>query len=199
MPVPGSVTQVAEFFVDAATGELVRFGDADADAHELLDMMARLAPASAGSNEVEGAEGVDWGWVIRQRGEQAARELAEVLRVNWGDAAADECMAEIDRIVNAVALENSAASLGEALEALHTAITATREVVNLPEDMDGDDERAALTTLLAAAEKVRSSWTSSERRRADGLVRRTAYDNEGAGILERHAQYVECGMGNTRQ
>lgn len=150
----GSVTQVAEFFVDAATGELVRLGDADGDAHELLDMMARLAPAFAGPNAVEGAEGVDWEWVIHQRGEQAARELAEELRMSCGDAAADEWTAEIDRIVNEAALETSAASLGEALEALHTAIASTREVVNLPETTDGDNERGALTTLLAAAEKV---------------------------------------------
>lgn len=150
----GSVTQVAEFFVDAATGELVRLGDADGDAHELLDMMARLAPAFAGPNAVEGAEGVDWEWVIHQRGEQAARELAEELRMSCGDAAADEWTAEIDRIVSEVALETSAASLGEALEALHTAIASTREVVSLPEATDGDNERAALTKLLAAADKV---------------------------------------------
>jgi predicted trehalose synthase len=56
--------------------------------------------------------------------------------------------------VNEAALENSAASLGEALEALHTAIASTREVMNLPETRDEDGERVALTTLLAAAEKV---------------------------------------------
>lgn len=150
----GSVTQVAEFFVDAATGELVRLGDADADAHELLDYMARLAPAFAGPNAAEGAEGVDWDWVIRQRGEQAARELAEELRSIRGDAAADDGAAEIDRIMNGLDVGAAAASLGEALDVLHAAITSTRKVVDLPETADGHDERETLTTLLAAAEKV---------------------------------------------
>lgn len=150
----GSVTQVAEFFVDAATGELVRLGEVDPDANELLDYMAKLAPAFAGPNAAEGADGVDWDWVIRQRGEQAARELAEELRSIRGDAAADDGAAEIDRIMNGLDVETSAANLGKALEALRAAIASTRKVVDLPETADGHDEREALTTLLAAAQTV---------------------------------------------
>ena len=143
---------------------------------------------------------MDWEWVIQQRGEQAARELAEELRMSCGDAAADEWTAEIDRIVNEAALETSAASLGEALEALHTAIASTREVVNLPETTDGDNERGALTTLLAAAEKVMAELDEFQRRPVDGAVRLTAHDNGGAGeCLSVTLSTWRCRMGNTQR
>jgi hypothetical protein len=63
-------------------------------------------------------------------------------------------MAEIDEAVQTLAMEAAATNLGEALEALHTMIAATKERVAGPVSKGGIDEREALTALLIAAERV---------------------------------------------
>jgi len=140
----GSVEQVLEFFVDAATGEVVRIGDDDvpADVHELLDAIAEIGPAQELTFE----------WLVRTHGEEYARELAEQVRAAEGDEAADAGIAEIDAVVEALALEVAGEALGEALTALHSTIASTKEQFDRS-DGAGDD-RAALKVLLAAAERV---------------------------------------------
>lgn len=142
----GSVTQILEFFHDAETGEMVRFGgdDVPADVHELLDAWAKIGPLQE----------VTWDWAVRAHGEQAAREAAEELRLTQGDEAADRAITEIEETVQAIAVETAANCLGEALEALNTTIAATKVHIDRPVDAVGFDEREVLTALLDAATRV---------------------------------------------
>jgi hypothetical protein len=142
----GSKKQVLEFFYDAETGEIVRLGDDDAspEFHALLDSLAEIGPLQNLTAE----------WLVRNHGEEHARKVAEHIRTTEGDAAGEVAMAEIDEAVQTLAMEAAATNLGEALEALHTMIAATKERVAGPVSKGGIDEREALTALLIAAERV---------------------------------------------
>lgn len=148
----GSVEQVLEFFVDERTGELVRFGrdDVSPDVHELLDMWAELGQQYAADSSP--AAELTWEQVVRSMGVDHARLLAEQLRATEGDAAADAAVAEIDEVVQSLALEVAGESLGEALTALYTTVAAARE--HLGRSGSAGDDRDVLEALLAAAETV---------------------------------------------
>jgi len=142
----GTTKQVLEFFYDADTGEIVRLGDDDVspEVHALLDSWAEIGPLQEMTAE----------WLVRNHGEEYAREVAEKIRATEGEAAGEAAMAEIDEAVQTLAMEAAATNLGEALEALHTTIAATKERVDSPVSEKGIDERDALTALLTAAERV---------------------------------------------
>lgn len=142
----GTTKQILEFFYDADTGEIVRLGDDDVspEVHALLDSWAEIGPLQEMTAE----------WLVRNHGEEYAREFAEQIRATEGEAAGEAAMAEIDEAVQTLAMEAAATNLGEALEALHTTIAATKERVDSPVSEKGIDEREALTALLTAAERV---------------------------------------------
>ena len=144
----GSVEQVIEFFVDARTGELVRFGGEDVQS-DLLDVMAELAPQFAESGA---ASELTWEQVVHTMGEDHAHLLAEQVRATEGDAAGDAAVAEIDEAVRSRALEAAGQRLGEALTALHITVAVTQE--HIGESGAAGDDRDALKALLAATETV---------------------------------------------
>lgn len=143
----GTVTHLLEFFYDAETGELVRFGD-DAgvppEVQQLLDSWAEIGPLQE----------MTWEWVVRNHGEDAAREMVDQVRDTEGDAAGDAAEAEVDRVLSEIEFESSATRLGAALEALHTAIGSSKQAVGDAEGSVDGDERGAFVALYTAAELV---------------------------------------------
>jgi hypothetical protein len=87
----GITEQLGEFFIDAETGNLVRFGDEDPGVEEFLNAMGEVAAgpwvqiASAGEETWQGR--------IREHGLDEARALAESIRPTEGDDAADGALA----------------------------------------------------------------------------------------------------------
>ena len=136
----GTAEHLGEFFIDAQTGSLLRYGGEGEtpDVDELLNAIAALPPPDQLTVE----------WMVRNHGEESARKTIESVRSTDGDAAA-AMLAELDAALARIAAEDAVADLGQVLENLAQAIATTKHAID-----NGGDERVALVALLAAAEDV---------------------------------------------
>jgi len=141
-----------EFFIDAKTGAVVRFGGEgkSPEFDEFLDALDALPPPDELTLE----------WMIRNQGEESTRELFGAVCADPGDPDAAAVIAMLDQAVARVAAEDAFVALGEAFNHLANEVGAVKEgVVNAPSDGNGD-ARGALRALLVAAEGVISKWDS---------------------------------------
>ncbi|CAN1559316.1 hypothetical protein MCEMIE22_02584 [Mycobacteriaceae bacterium] len=143
----GSIEDVAEFFIDAETGSLVRVGGEGQtpDADEFLNALAELA--SGPWVELADADELTWQSVIRDRGADSARQSIEDLRSQEGDAVADATLDRMESALRLNAIEDAVLALNDAINLLAMEAVATKEVVDgLP------------AALVAAAESVVARW-----------------------------------------
>lgn len=143
----GTTEQLGEFFIDAETGNLVRFGHegVDPDIEAMLEVLAGVA-AGGGWVDIASADEETWQGLIREHGLDEVLALAESIRPTEGDEAADGALARIGAAAANIALEESIAALNESVDALGEAVSAAKA-----DDHEFTDPEATPARLLAAA------------------------------------------------
>ncbi|OBA89088.1 hypothetical protein A5633_07955 [Mycolicibacterium elephantis] len=146
----GNQEEVAEFFLDGETGTITRIGGEGntPDLDELLNAIADLPPADE----------MTWEWMIRRSSHAAVRQAFETLREDYGDAATDLALAEIDEAAASIEAAEAFESLNAAIGDLDIAITAAQKPDTQGASARAARGRAAPQALLDAAERVRDSW-----------------------------------------
>lgn len=145
----GTAEQLGEFFIDAETGNLIRFGGEGETSgiDDLLNAWEELA-ADGPWVPIASADEETWQGLIREHGIEEVRALAESIRENEGDEAADGALARIETAARNISLEGRIRALIEAVTALDEAVTASTNVA------DPGIPGAAPTKLLNAAAVV---------------------------------------------
>lgn len=146
----GTTEQLGEFFIDAETGNLTRFGGEgeNPEIDELLEMMAEAA-ADGPWVQIASADEETWQGLIREHGIDEVRALAESIRADEGDEAADGALARIEAAARNISLEEGTRALIEAVKTLDEAVSAAAANGSDP-GLPG----AAPTKLLDAAADV---------------------------------------------
>lgn len=142
----GTTEHLGEFFVDAQTGSVVRFGGEGQtpEVDEILDVFSSLPPP----------EEVTVEWIFRNHGEEWARNAIELVRGAEGDVVADAMLAELEALLLRIAAEDAVEDLGQALGGLAEEVAMARQVLDSVGSAHNGDEREALVALIAAAENV---------------------------------------------
>lgn len=147
----GSIEVLGEFFVDAETGALVRFGGEglSPEADELLDSWAELASGGPWV-ELAHADELTWQSAIRDHGVESARQFVEDIRSMEGDPVAGAALAMMETALASIALEDAAAALDNAMNRMALEISLALDV--------DDDERDLPRGLFVAAQSVIAEW-----------------------------------------
>lgn len=142
----GTTEQLGDFFIDAETGNLLRFG-AEGEHADIEEMLKILAEEAAGGPWVPIAAADDEALqqLIRDRGLQEVRSVAESMRGDEGDEAADAMLARIETADWNIRLEEAVLALNAAMNDLDKAVSVTAA--------DGDD-----AVLRDAAADVFARW-----------------------------------------
>jgi len=120
----GTEEQFGEFFIDAETGNFIRFGaeGLDPDLEALLETMAESA--AGGWTPIATADEETWQGLIREHGLDEARAIAESIRESEGDEAADGALERIETAAWNVALADAVIALNDAMNKLGEAVSA---------------------------------------------------------------------------
>jgi hypothetical protein len=150
----GTTEQLGEFFVDAETGNLVRYGaeGEDPDIEELLEIMSEAA-AGGPWVQIASADEETWQGLIREHGLDEAHALAESIRPTEGDEAADGVLARIETAAWNIRLEEAIRALNDAMSTLDEAVSA-----NTASGTETDFPGSVPTKLLDAAVDVIARW-----------------------------------------
>ncbi|GJF08923.1 hypothetical protein NGTWS0302_33020 [Mycolicibacterium cyprinidarum] len=121
----GTTEQLGEFFIDAETGNLTRFGGEgeNPDIDEFLKMLADAA-ADGPWVQIASADEETWQGLIREHGIDEVRALADSIRADEGDEAADGALSRIEAAARNISLEDAILALNEAVAALDEAVSA---------------------------------------------------------------------------
>jgi hypothetical protein len=147
----GTTEQIGEFFIDAETGNMVRFGAEDPDIEEFLNAMAE---AAAGPwVQIASASEETWQGLIREHDLDWARARAESIRRTEGDEAADGALARIETAAWNIRLEEVKLALKDAMNVLDEEVSANAASVG-----GTGHPGSAPSKLLEAAADVISRW-----------------------------------------
>lgn len=150
----GTEEKLGEYFIDAETGSLIRFGaDPGPDVEEMLNIIAESTPYGPWMR-IASADEEEWQGMIHEHGLDEAIALAESIRPTEGDEAADGALARIKAAAWDISLGEAVVALNAAMKTLGEAVSAAAENGGEPAQPDP----AATTPLLDAAAEVMARW-----------------------------------------